>query len=815
MQELALAGHAGVRNRLRTNLVGFDTEGTGLIPYGAPQYWGYYPARPFAFSFCDEDGHEAWIRWAVDPQTRRVLPGPKHEQEALRFFLGSERYVKIGHNIGYDRRITEEAGFEWKGEIHDTMIMAHVATAGDELSYALKPLCKKYFQFPDDDEKQLEDAVKIARYGARARGYLIAGGKKEVERGDNVVFAGSKPVKADYWLVPFPHAHSTTPNDLVREYGVGDAVRAMAMFQFFWPILESDRRLMATYRREMAGWHVLRRMERRGTRVYPTQTDHLIQWYHQDMERQRTIADANGGWITNKAGKRVRMNFNSPPQLMQKFYVERGYPMEYKERKKKDKVTGTVTTKMTPTFGKDQLAVYGAKDEETKKPKDVLANAILEWRASRQTISAFLNIYKKFWYPEGVINPVHQVRYNKILGGKLSRIRDRDMQWLIRHAVWVLHPNYNQTGAVTGRMTCSDPNLQQVASATTGLRKSEISQRPRECFGPRPGCVWYLPDYSQIEVWVFAFLSGEPEMQRLLLSGYDFHQGVANKSFIKRPDYESRKKYYRKLAKLILFGKLFGGGVGSEENPGRMTRLLQMPFAQAKEFIDLFEEEFQAVKQFTKRMQREAKSAGEAWNLFGRKYVLESDWAYKIVNYLVQGTAADVLKMATIRVDWMLNTRWAHPHLGLVNSIHDELMIEVPLERHRLQLQREIMWVMQMDSRLIGLPVPLPVGMKATKPLYSVREKQWVQRWSDTDDLTVRSQRVIDYWHARGNIGGIVTPTTDDEKKQFKDDMAKFKSQLGGVPYLKHEREEFADLAAHMATCPYNDLIITDTEAAA
>jgi DNA polymerase I-like protein with 3'-5' exonuclease and polymerase domains len=738
------------------------------------------------------------MRWQVDPANRRVIPGPRGEQDALRFFLGSKKYIKVGHNIGYDRRITEESGFQWNGEIHDTMIMAHVATAGDELSYALKPLCKKYLKFPDDDEKKLEDAVKTARTEARQKGYLIAGGKKDVEKGQHVVFAGSKPVKADYWLVPYPEAVTETPNDLVRDYGVGDAARAMLMFLFFWPILESDKRLMATYRREMAGWHVLRRMERRGTRIYPSQTDHLIQWYKEDMERQRIIADAHGGYILNKKGVKVRMNYNSPPQLMQKFYTERGYPVETKERKKKNKVTGEVTTKMTPTFGKDQLAVYGAVDDETGKPKDVLAKAILEWRAGRQTISAFLNIYKKFWYPEGPIRGKDLKTFRHILRldqetTDLGKISDRDFQWLYRHAVWVLHPNYNQTGAVTGRMTCSDPNLQQVASATTGLRKSEISQRPRECFGPRPGYVWYLPDYSQIEVWLFAFMSGEPGMMKLLLSGHDFHQGVADKSFVSRPDYEARKKYYRKLAKLIMFGKLYGGGVGSEENPGRMTRLLQMPFQEAKIFIDSFEAEFSAVKEYMKRLQRDAKRDGEAWNLFGRKYELEADWAYKVVNYMIQGTAADVLKMATMRIDWMLETRyadWTRRGLGLINSIHDELMIEVPVAIDTLRLQRDICWVMQMDSALCGVPVPLPVGMKKTKRLYSVRERAYVQRWSDTDEVQIRPDSDIAYWKSKGIL-------------EVKPDI------LGGVPRRRYEEREFADLAADMVRCPYNQLIVT------
>jgi DNA polymerase I-like protein with 3'-5' exonuclease and polymerase domains len=1019
----------------------------------------------------------------------------------------------------------EAMGFEIQTRnVHDTMVLAHIVTAGDELSYALKPLCKKYLAFPDDDEKELERAVSEARREAKSKGWLIAGGKKEVERGDHVVFAGNKPIKADYWLAP---------PEMCQRYAIGDVERAMMLYLLMEPELNSDHRLRATYTREMQLFWVLRKMEKRGTRVYPDWTAHLVIWYTQYMEKMRKMADVHGG---------KGMNFMSPKQLTKKFYTELGYTPMY-------------TEKGNMTLGKDRLAELGATDEDTGEFKDPLAKAVLEWRAAKQSIKSFLNIYAKFWYPER-----HQTldSLQRETDKILSRVFD------IHTGVWILHPNYNQTGAVTGRMTCiahdtpieiarnlsqhptgipvqdvrpgnwaycvdektgearlrkvkkvwkkgaqklvrvhwrttirtgyidvtpdhniwsrirgwtrasdlqsgdritafnrgtfnhyyargkaenhrvtmvenlavmrpvydleidehhnffagellvqncSDPNLQQVASATTGLRKADIPARPRECFGPRPGCIWYLPDYclhpdtsvwtltghkpikdltvgervysfneqtqdvtwgtvtrineraplpayrltfdngesivasddhkwpvqtgpwnarkvetkktkdldigermvplrrfegdgerpwftsmkgttrhyneahivaeafhglrpdgfdvhhkdgdtwnnhpanlayvessahksahakknyaeqdhtyrisrlregiadlrpytgeqnpnakltqkdyntilqlardgvshekigrrfdvsqvhisrivrlqgdgvnhklvkkedvgvqpmwtmqvddhhnfalscgvfsfnSQIEVWMFAFMSGDTNMQNLLLSGYDFHQGVADKSFTRKPDYEQRKKYYRKLAKLIMFGKLYGGGVGTELRPGRMTRLLQMPFREAKEFIDSFEEQFSSVVTFIRQMTNEATKNHGAWNLYGRHYKLEHEWAYKVVNYLIQGSSADLLKVATMRIDWMLDNRWLHPLLGLLNTIHDELIIEVPFELHSHKLMRDIVWVMQMDSEHCGIPVPLPVGMKLA----------W-KRWSHTVDIAL------------------------------------------------------------------------------
>jgi len=957
-------------SNFRSNRISFDTEGTGLIPYGPPEYWGYYPARPFAFAFCDGEGNTAYFRWKVEPSTRRVVLGTPAEQAILKRIATDNTLQLVGHNIAYDLRMLEAMGYTITNHnVDDTMVLAHVVTAGDELSYALKPLCKKYLAFPDDDEKELEHAVAEARREARAKGWLIAGGKKEVERGERVVFAGNKPVKADYWLAP---------PDLCQRYAVGDVERAMMLYLLMVAELDRDPRIRATYEREMQLFWVLRKMEKRGTRVYPDWTEHLVVWYTQYMAKMRKMADANGG-----AG----MNFMSPKQLTHKFYTELGYAPMY-------------TEKGNMALGKDKLAELGATDEDTGEFKDPLAKAVLEWRAAKQSIKSFLNIYAKFWYP------------TSYPGRTGNAVRCPDGKWDGSKGVWILHPNYNQTGAVTGRMTCciaedtpieiardlsqhpegipvqdvrpgdwaycmdedtgtlhlrkvkkvwnrgiahalvrvhwrgkqgkgrqrighldvtpehklrtvdgqwvaardlcpgdhiaaihrdsprnrarvavteqslqyesrfileemararalpgmhahhcngnfqdnrpsnlewrsehlhksdhskgenngnythwtretitttlekyrwsmtlacrgehldytcfrkhvkefysletvkkfarglrgrpnnpyydrgiggnhrvirvepltvmrpvydlwidehhnffagelsaknSDPNLQQVASATTGLRKADIPARPRECFGPRPGCLWYLPDYSQIEVWLFAFMSGEANMQELLLSGYDFHQGVADKSFVRKPDYEQRKKYYRKLAKLIMFGKLYGGGVGTEQRPGRMTKLLQMPFREAKAFIDSFEEQFSSVVTFMRKMTNEATANGEAWNLYGRRYKLEREWAYKVVNYLIQGSAADLLKVATMRVDWMLDHRWQHPLLGLLNTVHDEMIIEVPFESHSMRLMQDIVWVMQMDSEHCGIPVPLPVGMKVA----------W-KRWSHTVDI--------------------------------------------------------------------------------
>jgi DNA polymerase-1 len=210
-----------------------------------------------------------------------------------------------------------------------------------------------------------------------------------------------------------------------------------------------------------------------------------------------------------------------------------------------------------------------------------------------------------------------------------------------------------------------------------------------------------------------------------------------------------------------MFGKLYGGGVGSPQKPGRMTKLLQMPFAEAKAFIDGFEKQFEAVKQFMDSAQRDAKRAGEAYNTYGRRYALGQEWAYKVVNYLVQGTCADLLKTAMLRVAWLLKTRWhiiPSKPIHILNSAHDEIDIEVPLELHSHQLMREIIWVMQMDSAFVGIPVPLPVGIKVVE-----------KRWSHPREIE------LEPW------------------------------VKGGIVRDRHAIEAFREVQAVMRSCPYHE----------
>jgi len=669
--------HSGLR--VRGNLISIDAESTGMMPWGREHRALYdfgtkkkpdreiryvKPARAFVWSLCDADGNTDYLRAEVDTRTREVR-WAKGDKEKIAEIWANPKITKIGHNPRFDIMLAEHDDMEVRGQVIDTQIVAHIATSGQELTYALKQLCRKYFGYPDTDEKALLKEVNRLRLKAKHNRWSFA----------LKTFGGNKPAKADMWLAS---------DSFLKPYAVGDTIRAMLVYKAWWTYLQHSR-LRELCDREHELFWVLKEMEDTGVRVHRPRVHSLIKFYDQYQAEQTEIASANGG---------KGLNYKSTPQMTKVFYDKRRHPPVY-TAKQNYSLNGETLLRMAngyvieanDWFNSDRpsnrlpIGAKWVRNRHTgaryiRVPPDPLAKAVLEHNAAKQTNNSFLHIYRKLWVKESP-------------------------------GVWVLHPNFKQTGAITGRLSCEHPNMQQVASETTGRRKADIQSRPREAFGPRPGHVWYLPDYSQIEVWLFAFLSGEKRMQQQLMSGRDYHGGIAKSVFSNRSDFEEHADYYRKCAKLIMFCLLYGGGVP------RAAKLLKTDVETATEFVAEYHATLPGVKRFMSALIDQATHKGEIWNPFGRRYTFDPDYAYRAVNYLIQGTAADVMKNGLINVARMLKRKtkiWRGVRLLL--TVHDEMIVEVPKQMHCIELMRDIIFAMQMDSRRLGLPVRLPVEMK-------------------------------------------------------------------------------------------------------
>jgi len=633
---------------IKDGLLASDTETTGINPWGDYRRWNFYPARPFAFSFCDSEGNTDYIRWEVDPRTRKVIV-KESDLRTLKDIYADPMLTHIGHNFAYDFRMLRFTGVHVKGRIHDTLIMGHVVTGGSELTYALKPLGEKYLGVGKDDERDLQEDTKRARNKGKKLGWKLA---------DKESF-GKEPIKADYWMAD--------PN-LCKRYAIQDAVRTMLFFRLWYPDIQKDAGMLATYSREMKLFYLVRRMEDRGVRIFAEDVVRLRKFYETYIDTQLKLADQSGG---------RGLNFKSHKQMIHKFYVEKGYKPKISEK------SGN------PSLDGDKLSELSHVDP--------LAKAILEFRNANHAIISFLNPYDKFRVEES-------------------------------SGVWVLHPNFKQCGPVTGRFSCGDPNLMQVASESTGRRRSEVTMRPREAFGPREGCVWYLPDYSQMEVWVFAFIAKDDTMMKILMSGRDFHGQIAESVWGKNSDYEEKKSYYRKRAKLLMFCKLYGGGAKKlayllrDALEVANQKTIENEICEARLFIEQYDRELPGVGIFQKRMINRVRREGKIVNSFGRVYFIDPNFAYRGVNYIVQGTCADILKQAMLNVGEIID-RWSGCELLL--TLHDELIVEVPLKYHSKKLMRQILKAMQGNfHKVLGIPRPLPIGMKIAE-----------RRWSNTKEI--------------------------------------------------------------------------------
>lgn len=235
-----------------------------------------------------------------------------------------------------------------------------------------------------------------------------------------------------------------------------------------------------------------------------------------------------------------------------------------------------------------------------------------------------------------------------------------------------VHTTFNQAVAATGRLSSSDPNLQNIPIRTAQGR--EI----RRAFIADEGNVLISADYSQIELRILAHMTEDPDLIDVFKRGADIHRATAAKMF-NLPEEEVSSEQ-RRAAKTINFGVLYG------MSSFRLSNELDISGTEAKEFIDAYFGRYPRIQQYLDGTLDEARSTGKVTTLFGRvRYIPEihnRSWTVRgnaermATNAPIQGTAADLLKMAMIALDEKLRTDW--PAASMLLTVHDEIVIEAP-----------------------------------------------------------------------------------------------------------------------------------------
>jgi DNA polymerase-1 len=260
-----------------------------------------------------------------------------------------------------------------------------------------------------------------------------------------------------------------------------------------------------------------------------------------------------------------------------------------------------------------------------------------------------------------------------------------------------LHTRFSQTGAVTGRLSSSNPNLQNIPIRT------ELGREIRAAFISSPGCLLLSADYSQIELRILAHLSEDPVLVEAFRRGEDIHSRTAQEVFDVAPFAQTRE--HRRVAKVINFGVIYG------LSPFGLAQQLDIDQKEAAKFIAKYFERYRGVKDFLDRQIAETRKTGVTRTLFGRirqipeinspQLNLRNFAERTAMNTPMQGAAADLIKLAMIELDRRLPEENFKSRMIL--QVHDELLFEGP-EKEIPRLTKLVKEVMEGVHKL-SVPV--------------------------------------------------------------------------------------------------------------
>jgi len=396
----------------------------------------------------------------------------------------------------------------------------------------------------------------------------------------------------------------------VTPYACQDADLALQLGSYLWPNVQ-EKKLDRLYRAlELPLIAVLSDMEIWGVKLDSQALNKLSKDLQLDIDKLRDK-------IYSLSGE--EFNLNSPQQLAAVLFDKMGLQPMRKTRKTRSHSTDmSVLQELAKTY---PIAQYTLEFRQSAKLKSTYADAL-----------------------------------PKLINSKTGRI----------------HTSYNQTIAATGRLSSSDPNLQNIPV------RGELGKKCRQAFIPEPGHVFLSADYSQIELRVLAHLSGDPTLIETFQHDRDVHQDTAEKVFKEASSLYPEEQRHR--AKIINFSLIYGTSAFS------LAKELGTSTAEAQIFIDLYFEKYRKVKDFLDKSVSDARETGYSETLFGRiRPVPELKHANKFIqnagrrialNTPIQGTAADLMKKAMIDIWMEVEKRGLKSKMIL--QVHDELVFEVP-----------------------------------------------------------------------------------------------------------------------------------------
>lgn len=295
----------------------------------------------------------------------------------------------------------------------------------------------------------------------------------------------------------------------------------------------------------------------------------------------------------------------------------------------------------------------------------------------------------------------------------LSKLSSTYVDSLLKqiHADGRVHSIFKQTETRTGRISSTEPNMQNIP-----VRK-ELGREMRRFFIAREGCLLVDADYSQIELRVLASVCGDENMQQAFLSGSDIHTSTAAQVFGLPEDFVSPEM--RSAAKAVNFGIIYGIG------PFSLSKDIGVSVAEAKKYIQSYLDNYPKVTEFMNKTVADAEKNGYVSTIFGRRrYIPELSASNKNVqafgkraamNAPIQGAAADIIKLAMVKVYRRLKAEL--PEVHLILQVHDELILEAP----EAQAERAAALLKEEMEAAVKLAVPLTVDVHTGKSWYDAK----------------------------------------------------------------------------------------------
>ncbi|MDX1454762.1 MAG: DNA polymerase I [Gammaproteobacteria bacterium] len=397
--------------------------------------------------------------------------------------------------------------------------------------------------------------------------------------------------------------------DIAAPYAAEDADITLRLHEHLWPQLEKDKTLRELYEElEIPLASVLERMEHRGVLIDRQQ---LADQSHELAEKMADLEKR----AYEEAGK--EFNLGSPKQLQQILFEEQGLPVIRK------------TPKGQPSTAEDVL--------QELAPDYALPSLIIEHRGLSKLKSTYTD------------------KLPEMINGETGRV----------------HTSYHQAVAATGRLSSSDPNLQNIPI------RSEEGRRIRQAFVAPEKHLLLAADYSQIELRIMAHLSGDESLLAAFREDRDIHRATAAEILEKPLDEVSDNE--RRSAKAVNFGLIYGMSAFG------LAKQLGISRGEAQEYVDRYFDRYPGVRRYMDDTRESAKDKGYVETLFGRRLYLPDinarnaqvrQYAERTaINAPMQGSAADIIKRAMLTVeDWLEN---ADLDARMIMQVHDELVFEV------------------------------------------------------------------------------------------------------------------------------------------